>query len=72
MKGSAMKIVQQGDRGIEIKLSVKNIEQLLSVVESGEWGMKLTKFIPTEDDTFVLVVGVESDERHYNEEGVAE
>lgn len=68
-----MKVVQRGDRGIEIKLSRRNIDQLQSVLDEGSWGMRLTKYIRTDDgELFTLVIGVEGDENHYNEEGVAE
>jgi hypothetical protein len=66
-----VKIVQQGERGIEIKLSRRNIEQLLSVLDDGEWGKKLHKACVTDDGVYMLVVGVEGDERHYDENGVA-
>ena len=67
-----MKLVQKGDRGIEIKLSRRNLEQLQGVLDEGTWGQRLTKNVRTDDGIFTLVIGVEGDESHYNEDGVAE
>jgi hypothetical protein len=68
-----MKLVQKGERGIEIKLSRRNIEQLLGVLDDGEWGLKLHKTVKVSDSEYYqIVIGVEGNENHYNEDGVAE